>query len=82
VQPCHYTLEPNPGDEAAPERLTFAFHTADVVLVGARLGGLIEPVTNASVASVTALDAHFAGALGKDPWVSKITIKFFGKPKA
>jgi hypothetical protein len=25
---------------------------------------------------------HFAAALGKDPWVAKITIKFLGKPKA
>jgi hypothetical protein len=79
AQLCHYTLEPNGGDEAAPERLTLAFHSADVVLVGARLSLLVELLGNNNLASVTALDARFAETLGKNPWVAKITIKFFGK---
>ena len=79
AQLCHYTLEDNAGDEAAPERLTLAFHSADVVLVGARLSKLVELVTSNQLGSVNALDARFAGALGNNPWVAKITIKFFGK---
>jgi hypothetical protein len=79
AQLCHYTLEPNAGDEATPERLTLAFHSADVVLVGARLSRLVALLGNSNLASVTALDARYAEALFKNPWVAKITIKFCGK---
>jgi hypothetical protein len=83
AQLCHYTLEDNAGgDKDTPERLTLAFHSADVVLVGARLSMLVELVTTNQLGSVTALDARYAEALGKNPWVAKITIKFLGKAQA
>jgi hypothetical protein len=84
-QLCHYTLDANPaasGEADAPQRLTLAFHTADVVITGARLSELADRLREHELASVNALDAHFAGALGSNPWVAKITIKFLGKPKA
>jgi hypothetical protein len=82
AQLCHYTLEPNAGDEAAPERLTLAFHSADVVLVGARLAKLVELIGSNNLANVNTLDARYADTLGKSPWVAKITIKFCGKGQA
>jgi hypothetical protein len=83
AQLCHYTLEDNAGgDKDTPERLTLAFHSADVVMVGARLAKLVELATGNQLGSVTALDARYADALGKSPWVAKITIKFFGKAQA
>jgi len=81
-QLCHHTLAPNPGDQAAPEKLTLAFHTADVVIVGARLTPLVEHVLKNALMSVTALDARYCETLGDEPWVSKITVKFFGKQQA
>lgn len=82
AQLCHYTLEPHRGDEATPERLTLAFHTADVVMVGARLGELVKLLQKHELASVSALDARYAGALGKQPWVASIAINRFDKPGA
>jgi hypothetical protein len=75
-QLCHYTLESNTdntGDEP-PERLAFAFPTADVVVFGARLGKLVEAVNERSLASVMPLDARYADILGRQPWVARVTI--------
>jgi hypothetical protein len=81
AQLCHYTLEPNPGgDPDAPERLTLAFSTADVVIVGARLGKLVELIGTHDLAAVSVLDARYAGTLGRDPWVGGITVTHIGKP--
>ena len=44
-QLIHYTLEPNPDhdtDDNAPQKLALAFSTADVVILGSRLGWLAE----------------------------------------
>ncbi len=82
-QLLHYTLEPNPATEdakgAPPERLTFAFHTADVVVLGARLAKLVELIQAHELASVIALDARYANADGGQPWVGKIAIERFDK---
>ncbi|HVM59343.1 MAG TPA: hypothetical protein VMV72_00615 [Verrucomicrobiae bacterium] len=42
-----YTLEPNPdaGENAPPQRLALAFSTADVVILGWRLGRLAEAMS-------------------------------------
>ncbi len=85
AQLCHYTLEPNPsGDEGkeAPERLTLGFSTADVVVTGARLGKLVDLVNEHGLASVSAVDARYAGTVGRGPWVAKITIALIDKPGA
>ena len=83
AQLCHYTLELNPsGDEGkeAPERLTLGFSTADVVVTGARLGKLVELINEHGLASVSAVDARYAGTVGRGPWVAKITIVRIDKP--
>ncbi len=83
-QLLHYTLEPNPAAEdakgAPPERLTFSFHTADVVVTGARLAKLVELIQSHKLASVMVLDARYANAEGGLPWVGKIAIERLDKP--
>ena len=79
-QLCHYTLEPNGGDQDAPERLTLAFSTADVVIVGARLGKLVELLGGHDLAAVSALDARYAGTFDREPWVGKISVTHISKP--
>jgi hypothetical protein len=81
AQLCHYTLEANPGgEEEAPERLMLGFSTADVAIVGARLGKLVELINEHGLASVTALDLRYAGTVGRGPWVASITIAQIDKP--
>jgi hypothetical protein len=75
AQLCHYTFEPNqPDDAEAAERLTLAFSTADVVLVGARLGKLVDLVNEHDLDWVAALDARYSPLAGKAPWIASITI--------
>ena len=72
---CHYALDPIGGGELeAPERLSIGFSTADVVVTGARLGKLVEALREHSLEWVAALDARYAGALGRGPWVAAIAI--------
>jgi len=81
AQLCHYSLDPVGGGELdAPERLTLAFSTADVVVTGARLAKLVDLVNEHDLDSVSALDARYAGTLGSNPWVAKIAIAHIGKP--
>jgi hypothetical protein len=85
AQLCHYTLEANPGGEEgkdAPERLTLAFSTADVAIVGARLGKLVELINGHNLTSVSAVDARYAGTVGRGPWVARITIAQLDKLSA
>jgi hypothetical protein len=81
AQLCYYTLEANGGDTDAPERLTLAFSTADVVLVGARPAKLFELLNEDDLASVSVVDArHAAGLLARAPWVASIAIARLDKP--
>jgi len=75
-QLCHYTLEAGRDDAEldAPERLTLAFSTADVVIVGARLGKLVDLLNEHDLGSVSVVDARYAGMLVRSPWVASITI--------
>jgi len=57
-----------------PERLTLAFSTADVVMVGARLGKLVELINEHDLGSVSAVDARYANLLVRAPWVASIAI--------
>ena len=54
-----YTLEPNPdaGDDknAPPQKLALAFSTADVVVLGWRLGHLADKLQENDLAAVRAL---------------------------
>jgi hypothetical protein len=59
---------------SAPERLTFAFPTADVVVLGARLGKLVEALHERSLEAVMPLGARYAEALGQKPWVASVVI--------
>lgn len=79
-QLCHYTLEPaGEAPDAPPEQLTLAFPTADVVILGARLGELAELIQRHRLESVSALDQRYAETLGKRPWVAKIEVRPPGK---
>lgn len=81
AQLCHYTFEANPGgEEEAPERLILAFSTADVAIVGARLGKLVELISAHNLTSVSAQDARYAGTVGRGPWVARIAIARIDKP--
>lgn len=73
AQLCHYTLEPL-ADSDTPERLTLAFSTADVVIVGARLGKLVDAIQAHKLAWIAAVDARYAGLLTCGPWVANIVI--------
>lgn len=66
--------------DAPPERLTLGFSTADVAIVGARLGKLVEAINEHTLAAVMPLNARYAGALGQRPWVARIAIARIDKP--
>jgi len=59
-----YTLEPNPdaGDDknAPPQKLALAFATADVVILGWRLGILADKLRENDLATVHALPKRYA----------------------
>lgn len=80
AQFCHYTLEPNPDATAdvAPERLTIAFSTADVTILGARLAHLVVLLNKQNLEWVAAIDDRYANA-NERPWVGKITVGRFDK---
>jgi hypothetical protein len=84
-QLLHYTLEPNPaateGDkDAPPDRLTFAFHTADVAVLGTRLARLVELIGSHELAAVVAMDSRYANAEATQPFVAEILIRRLDKP--
>src|SRR5882724_4018809 len=80
AQLCHYTLESNAeGGDAPPERLTLAFPTADVVILGARLGKLVEAIHERSLEAVMPLGARYAEALGQKHWVASVAISRLDK---
>jgi hypothetical protein len=45
-----------------------------VVITGARLGKLVDLINEHGLASVSAVDARYAGTVGRGPWVGAITI--------
>lgn len=78
AQLCHYTLDANPDGDAR-ERPTLVFSTADVVVTGARLALLLEPLIQHRLASLAAMDARYANAGAPKPWVAKIVIAWLDK---
>jgi hypothetical protein len=77
-----YTLEPNPdaGDDnggraqAPPQKLALAFSTADVVILGWRLGLLADKLRENDLATVHVLPKRYADLDRHKPFVASISI--------
>lgn len=65
--------------KARPLTIGLAFSTADVVLVGARFGKLVELVHEHDLEWVAVVDARHAGLLARAPWVASIAINRLDK---
>ena len=78
-----YTLEPNPdvGEDktAPPQKLVLAFSTADVVILGWRLGRLADLLRENELATVHMLPTRYADLESVKPFVVSITITSIGK---
>jgi hypothetical protein len=77
-QLIQYTLEPNPDageDETAPpQKLAIAFSTADVVILGWRLGRLADLLRENDLATVHVLPKRYADLDRGGPFVVTIII--------
>ena len=73
-----YTLEPNPdaGEDknAPPQKLTLAFSTADVVILGWRLGRLADLLRENKLATVHVLSKRYTDLDPGRPFVASIII--------
>ena len=86
-QLIEYTLEPNPDakdNEAGraptpPQKLALAFSTADVVLLGWRLGFLADKLQENDLAAVRTLPKRYADFDRSKPFVASITVKPAGQ---
>jgi len=79
-----YTLEPNPDAEddnggraqaPPPQKLTLAFSTADVVVLGWRLGTLADKLRENDLATVHVLPKRFGELDRSKPFVASITVE-------
>jgi hypothetical protein len=77
-QLIEYTLEPNPDAEddknEPPQKLALAFSTADVVVLGWRLGHLVDKPQENDLAAVRVLPKRYAEAVGHSAFVASIAI--------
>jgi len=75
-QLLHYRLEPNSTDEkdAPPERLTLAFATADVVILGWKLSTLANHLRDGDLLYVRSSPARYAGLERSKTFVATITV--------
>lgn len=77
-QLIHYTVEPNPDDgedKTAPaQKLTIAFSTADVVILGWRLGRLADLLRENDLATVHVLSKRYVDLDHGRPFVASIII--------
>lgn len=73
-----YILEPNPDAEddknAPPQKLALAFSTADVVILGWRLGRLADLLRENDLATVHVLPKRYADFDSIKPFVTSIII--------
>jgi hypothetical protein len=73
-----YTLEPNPdaGEDknAPPQKLALGFSTADVVILGWRLGRLADLLRENELATVHVLSKRYADLDRDRPFVASIII--------
>ena len=78
-QLIEYTLESNPDakdDKDAPsDKLTFAFSTADVVVLGWRLDRLADRLSENKLAAVGILPKRYAELDRNKPFVASIKIE-------
>jgi len=78
-----YTLEPNPDAEddknAPPQKLALAFSTADVVVLGWRLGRLADSLRENKLAAIGILPKRYADLDRNKPFVASIAIKPIAK---
>jgi hypothetical protein len=85
-QLIEYTLEPNPDAEddknEPPQKLALAFSTADVVVLGWRLGHLADKLQENDLAAVRVLPKRYAEAVGHSAFVASITITPIAKADA
>jgi hypothetical protein len=76
-QLIEYTLEANPDDDdknAPPQKLAIAFSTADVVILGWRLGLLADRLQENDLTAVRALPKRYADVDRHVPFVASISI--------
>jgi hypothetical protein len=73
-----YTLEPNPNhgedQNAPPQKLTLTFSTADVVILGWRLGRLADLLRENNLATIHVLSKRYADLDRARPFVVSIII--------
>ena len=85
-QLIEYTLEPNPDAEddknEPPQKLSLAFSTADVVVLGWRLGHLADKLQENDLAAIRTLPKRYAEAVGHGAFIASITITPIAKPAA
>ena len=85
-QLIEYTLEPNPDAEddknEPPQKLALAFSTADVVVLGWRLGHLADKLQENELAAVRILPKRYAEAVGHGAFVASITVTPIAKAEA
>ncbi len=76
-QLIQYTLEPETGGapDAPSERLTLAFSTADVVVLGARLDYLTARLCDQTLSSVRPVSGRYKELNPDHPWVAEILIR-------
>ena len=83
-QLLHYTLESNDGSDGGksdhgghgpPEKLTLAFATADVVIVGWRLERLAKHLRDGELLAVRALPSRYANLDRNKTYVASITVE-------
>lgn len=83
-QLLEYALDPNPDakdedKDAPPQKLSLAFSTADVVILGWRLNRLADRLGENKLAAVRILPKRYAELDRSKPFVSSIKIKPVGK---
>ena len=85
-QLIEYTLEPNPDaaddKDVPPQRLALVFSTADVEMLGWRLGTLADKLQESNLAAVRILPKRYAEAVGHSAFVASITITPIAKAAA
>lgn len=78
-----FSLDPNPdadGDKTQPpQKLSLAFSTADVVVLGWRLGLVVDYLRDNKLSAVGILPKRYAELENKSAFVSSITITLVGK---
>ena len=77
-QLIEYSLEPNPDaaedKNEPPQKLALAFSTADVVILGWRIGLLADKLQENDLAAVRALAKRYADVDRHTPFVASITV--------